>query len=171
MVLHGSLRKSQALQPRVQTPASGDCGAARHRRCCCEAPVLSDPGGPKSVTIRTRPRTPSSGTLKGVRSAPCSLRGPLCSAWDGRLRGAVSPTPARAARGRCAGRNLGSGLELETNSRQLTPKHDGKPAIIRDQRTRPVNKIDNPAESAKPPSPVQIRAAPPFFRGPFRSRG
>ena len=53
---------------------------------------------------------------------------------------------------------------IETNSRQITPKHDGKPAIIRDQRTRPVNKIDNLTKSAKPPSPVQIRAAPPFFR-------
>ena len=49
----------------------------------------------------------------------------------------------------------------ETNSRQLTPKHQGKPAIIRDQRTRPVNNIHNLTKSAKPPSPVQIRAAPP----------
>jgi hypothetical protein len=54
-------------------------------------------------------------------------------------------------------------VELETNSRQITPKHHGKPAIIRDQRTRPVNKIDNFTKSAKPPSPVQIRAAPPFL--------
>jgi hypothetical protein len=54
-------------------------------------------------------------------------------------------------------------LERETNSRQIAPKHHGKPAIIRDQKTRPVNKIDNFAKSAKPPSPVQIRAAPPFF--------
>ena len=53
-------------------------------------------------------------------------------------------------------------FELETNSRRITPKHHGKPAIIRDQRTRPVNKIDNLAKSAKPPSPVQIRAAPPI---------
>jgi hypothetical protein len=49
---------------------------------------------------------------------------------------------------------------VETDSRQLTPKHHGKPAIIQDQRTRPVNKIDDLAKSAKPPSPVQIRAAP-----------
>jgi hypothetical protein len=47
-------------------------------------------------------------------------------------------------------------------SRQITPKHQGRPAIIEDQRTRPVNKIDNPAKSPKPPSPVQIRAAPPI---------
>ena len=25
----------------------------------------------------------------------------------------------------------------------MTPKHHGKPTIIQDQRTRPVNKIDN----------------------------
>ena len=31
------------------------------------------------------------------------------------------------------------------------------------QKTRRVNKIDNLALSAKPPSPVQIRAAPPNF--------
>jgi hypothetical protein len=58
---------------------------------------------------------------------------------------------------------LSAGRQAKTNSRQITPKHHGKPAIIRDQRTRPVNKIDNLAKSAKPPSPVQIRAAPPFF--------
>ena len=34
---------------------------------------------------------------------------------------------------------------FETDARQLTPKHHGKPTILRDQRTRPVNKIDNPA--------------------------
>jgi hypothetical protein len=52
---------------------------------------------------------------------------------------------------------------VETNSRQLTPKHQGKAAIIRDQRTRPVNTIHNLPKSAKPPSPVQIRAAPPIL--------
>src|SRR5688572_893602 len=50
---------------------------------------------------------------------------------------------------------------LKTDSRQIATKHHGKRAIIRDQRTRPVSKIDNLAKSAKPPSPVQIRAAPP----------
>jgi len=62
-----------------------------------------------------------------------------------------------------AGRVCGSApTVVETDSRQVTPKHQGKPGIIRDQRTRPVNKIDNLAKSAKPPSPVQIRAAPPI---------
>ena len=28
---------------------------------------------------------------------------------------------------------------VETDSRQLTPKHQGKPSITRDQSTRPVN--------------------------------
>ncbi len=43
---------------------------------------------------------------------------------------------------------VGVGVGLETNSRQMTPKHHGRPAIIRDQRTRPVNKIDHFAKSA-----------------------
>jgi hypothetical protein len=54
-------------------------------------------------------------------------------------------------------------MGFETNARQLTPKHGGRLATIRDQRTRPLNNIDNFAKSAKPPSPVQIRAAPPIF--------
>jgi hypothetical protein len=58
----------------------------------------------------------------------------------------------------------GSRDRFETDSRQITPKHQGTPAIIPDQRTRPANKIDNLAKSAKPPSPVQIRAAPPNFQ-------
>ena len=43
----------------------------------------------------------------------------------------------------------------------LAPQHDRKSRNTRDQRARRINKIDNPAKSAKPPSPVQIRAAPP----------
>jgi hypothetical protein len=54
---------------------------------------------------------------------------------------------------------------FKTDSRQITPKHYGIPAIMRDQRTRPANKINNRAKSAKPPSPVQIRAAPPNLLG------
>jgi hypothetical protein len=53
---------------------------------------------------------------------------------------------------------------VETVSRQITPKHQGRPAIIRDQRTRPVNNIHTLTKSAKPPSPVQIRAAPPVLK-------
>jgi hypothetical protein len=34
---------------------------------------------------------------------------------------------------------------------------------IHDQRARRVNNLDKLALSAKPPSPVQIRTAPPFF--------
>jgi hypothetical protein len=43
----------------------------------------------------------------------------------------------------------------------ITPKQHGEPASTRYQKTRPANKVENRAESAKPPSPVQIRAAPP----------
>jgi hypothetical protein len=48
--------------------------------------------------------------------------------------------------------------QLRSNNAQ-TP---GKPGIIRDQKTKPDITIDDPVRSAKPPSPVQIRAAPPF---------
>jgi hypothetical protein len=45
----------------------------------------------------------------------------------------------------------------------LTPKHQRKPGTTRDQRARRINKLENLAKSAKPPSPVQIRAAPPIL--------
>jgi hypothetical protein len=51
--------------------------------------------------------------------------------------------------------------ERQSNFSPRTPKHQGKPRSTRDQRARRINKIENPAQSAKPPSPVQIRAAPP----------
>ena len=54
----------------------------------------------------------------------------------------------------------------------ITPKHRGTTASTRYQKTRPANNIDNRAESAKPPSPVQIRAAPPILSKLFvRARG
>ena len=46
-----------------------------------------------------------------------------------------------------------------------TPKHHRKPRSTRDQRARRINKIGNPTKSAKPRSPVQIRAAPPNSLG------
>ena len=66
-----------------------------------------------------------------------------------------SPPPlARSQRAgaigsRTTSRSSSAAIELETNSRQITPKHHGKPTIIRDQRTRPVNKIDNFDEICK----------------------
>ena len=45
----------------------------------------------------------------------------------------------------------------------LAPEHKGKRGSRADQKTRRDNNLDNPALSAKPPSPVQIRAAPPKF--------
>ena len=55
--------------------------------------------------------------------------------------------------------------ELRSNFGATTPKHQGKPGTIRDQKTKPGITIDDPVRSAKPPSPVQIRAAPPFSSG------
>jgi hypothetical protein len=43
----------------------------------------------------------------------------------------------------------------------ITPKHQGKRGSRADQKGGRINKIDVPDLSAKPPSPVQIRAAPP----------
>ena len=40
-----------------------------------------------------------------------------------------------------------------------TPKGQGRPGTIRDQKTKPGATIHDPVQSAKPPSPVQIRAA------------
>ena len=58
-------------------------------------------------------------------------------------------------------RELSGGIE--TVSRQVMPKHQGRPAVIRDQGTKPANEIDNLTKSAKPP--------PPFGSdSPFRMR-
>ena len=54
-------------------------------------------------------------------------------------------------------------VQLQSNVSPRTPKHHQKSTISRDQRARRINKIENLAKSAKPPSPVQIRAAPPIF--------
>ena len=51
--------------------------------------------------------------------------------------------------------------KLRTNLGPQPPKHGVKRGFGRHQKAGRVNNIDNPAESAKPPSPVQIRAAPP----------
>ena len=50
---------------------------------------------------------------------------------------------------------------LQSNFSPRTLKHHGKRGSTRDQRARRINNLANPAKSAKPPSPVQIRAAPP----------
>ena len=55
--------------------------------------------------------------------------------------------------------------KLRTNLGPQPPKHGVKRGFGRHQKAGRVNNIDNPAESAKPPSPVQIRAAPPIFLG------
>jgi hypothetical protein len=52
--------------------------------------------------------------------------------------------------------------DFQSNFSPRTPKYRAEPRSTRDQRARRINKIENPAKSAKPPSPVQIRAAPPI---------
>jgi hypothetical protein len=58
-----------------------------------------------------------------------------------------------------AGRPASS--SLQSNFGATAPKHHRKTGIIKDQKTKPGNRKHNPVRSAKPPSPVQIRAAPP----------
>jgi hypothetical protein len=58
--------------------------------------------------------------------------------------------------------------ESGNNLRTITPKHREERGSKADQKARQVNKIDVPALSAKPPSPVQIRAAPSVFIGNLR---
>ena len=73
----------------------------------------------------------------------------------------IDEVPGADTCGLGGSRSSASLAAFETNSRRITPEHDRNPAIIRDQRTKPDNKIHNRTKSAKPPSPVQIRAAPP----------
>jgi hypothetical protein len=51
---------------------------------------------------------------------------------------------------------------VENNSRTDAPKHDVEPASTTHQKAGPAIRKGNPAKSAKPPSTVQIRPAPPF---------
>ena len=52
--------------------------------------------------------------------------------------------------------------KVETDSRPLPPKHQVKPWPCSDQKARKTTNMTWFTKSAKPPSPVQIRAAPPF---------
>jgi len=51
---------------------------------------------------------------------------------------------------------------FENDSRTDAPKHDVEPASTPHQRAGPAIRKGNHSKSAKPPCPVQIRAAPPF---------
>jgi hypothetical protein len=69
------------------------------------------------------------------------------AAWGQELRG------TSIFRGGECGNNLGT----------IAPKHQRRRGSRADQKAGRINTIDVPALSAKPPSPVQIRAAPPKF--------
>ena len=70
--------------------------------------------------------------------------------------------PLRVTRSDTADRSWTAREKFGRNFGPLTPNHHRKPGNTRDQRARRINKIENLAKSAKPPSPVQIRAAPPI---------
>ncbi len=85
-----------------------------------------------------------------TRSRCCSARAPSASC----ARSSAWPRSIGNAAGtRQLGNNLGT----------IAPKHRGKRGSRADQKAGRINKIDVPALSAKPPSPVQIRAAPPIL--------
>src|SRR5882672_6298553 len=65
-------------------------------------------------------------------------------------------------RKRATGRNSRP-AKLQSNFSPRTPKHHRKPRSTRHQRARRINNLQNLTKSAKPPPPVQIRAAPPIF--------
>jgi hypothetical protein len=67
----------------------------------------------------------------------------------------------RCRRAVMAARTWAKESEPGNNLGTIAPEHRGKWSNRADQEARRVNKIDNPALSAKPPSPVQIRTAPP----------
>jgi hypothetical protein len=54
--------------------------------------------------------------------------------------------------------------KVETYSRPLPPTHQVKPWPCSDQKARKTTNMTRFTKSAKPPSPVQIRAAPPNFQ-------
>ncbi len=51
--------------------------------------------------------------------------------------------------------------QVQSNCSPRRPKHHVRAGETSNQRARRINNLANPAKSAKPPSPVQIRAAPP----------
>jgi hypothetical protein len=61
-------------------------------------------------------------------------------------------------------------LNFGATSEQQRPNTTQNRGIIRDQKTKPGTTKGNPVRSAKPPSPVQIRAAPPFSLRDSRDR-
>jgi hypothetical protein len=61
----------------------------------------------------------------------------------------------------------GEQQKLASDLRPLTPEHQGKPPITRYQQARRDNTKQDLKKSAKPPSPVQIRAAPPISQCKF----
>jgi hypothetical protein len=72
----------------------------------------------------------------------------------------LAPPPVRSD-SRCAESERSTSANLGSHLGSITPTHQGRPASTPYRKTRP-EQARNRAESAKPPSPVQIRAAPPI---------
>jgi hypothetical protein len=83
-----------------------------------------------------------------------------CAEGDAGLASSM-PTSATSAIARPRFLRICIRSGIENNSRTETPKHDAKPGRSKHQKAGPAVNTYNPAKSAKPPSPVQIRAAPP----------
>jgi hypothetical protein len=123
-----------------------------------------------NVFMRSRIISSSSWETSGSRSVSSRV-----GMWAGLLMGSGYASEARwAGADRSPSRDRDPTddehealLGLGPNLGPIRPKHQGEPASTEYQKTRPANKIQSRAESAKPPSPVQIRAAPPIFQFEF----
>jgi Recombinase len=93
---------------------------------------------------------------------------PRLGCESGLLEGAIGPVKWRRPAHEWGGLSL---QQLGTNLGPKPPKHWVKRGFRRHQKARRVNCVGLLAKSAKPPSPVQIRAAPPILRSRTRRRG
>ena len=101
-----------------------------------------------------------------IGQAPARQAGNASAAEASPLyRGLESLEPHRAVDAACRRTAAGAGAgktreQFETDA----PKHDGEPAITRTRGQGQSTRTTTLTKSAKPPSPVQIRAAPPFLK-------
>jgi hypothetical protein len=153
LVLRARLTVSDCTQP-----ARGDRGQPLHPICfdpSTEAGVQQRPHGSSRRRVFRNAPTPS-------RSTRARSRFSHRSTWR-------SPRPTRRARPRARRRtDRRTVAEAEWRCRGCAARARLAVPIITDQKTKPGTTNQHPVRSAKPPSPVQIRAAPPKSLGNSR---
>jgi hypothetical protein len=148
--------RSSCLRAGFDTRQSRQCDRS-HASCISRCP--STGGTPSRSPSRqglTRDRR-SCSAKSGSRDGRGVGRAPDKRAQGGKLSSERSPW--RTSTEACS--EVGGGSRFQSNFSPRAAKHQGKAGETRDQRARRINNLANPAKSAKPPSPVQIRAAPP----------